>query len=435
MENTSALKTDRILRIYFKLTQGETFTKKELAQYFCVTERSIQRDLGALRYFLAEQDVGQEIIYDKASHGYRIQDTVQQTLSNSEILAVCKILLESRSMRKDEMLPILDKLISRCVPEQNKKAIQELIANEKYHYIEPHHNRQILSGLWEIGQAVQRHQVMEIQYERLKEPKLVTRWIQPVGIMFSEYYFYLTAFLEDKADFDNPDDLFPTIYRVDRIRSFKVLDEHFHVPYRDRFEEGEFRKRVQFMYGGKLEHIKFRYTGPSIEAVLDRLPTAEVTASFGVAAQAYQLQQGNIAQEDFIVNSEVLCLDVSVSAVASMLGQTLIPVPVLGAIIGNMAGMFMYQIAKDHLSEKEQVLIQNYRESFAALNKMLEERYQQLIAQLKKELTKYTSMLELAFDPNVNIAFDGSIALADYVGVAQDRVLRSKVDIDNYFLN
>ena len=162
---------------------------------------------------------------------------------------------------------------------------------------------------------------------------------------------------------------------------------------------------------------------------------ALVTASFGVAAQAYQLQQGNITQEDFIVNSEVLCLDVSVSAVASMLGQTLIPVPVLGAIIGNMAGMFMYQIAKDHLSEKEQVLIQNYRESFAALNKLLEERYQQLTAQLKKELAKYTSMLELVFDVNVNIAFDGSIALADYVGVAQDRVLRSKADIDNYFLN
>ena len=66
---------------------------------------------------------------------------------------------------------------------------------------------------------------------------------------------------------------------------------------------------------------------------------------------------------------------------------------------------------------------------------MLEDRYQQLMAQLKKELAKYTSMLELAFDLNVNIAFDGSIALADYVGVTQDRVLRSKVDIDNYFLN
>ena len=30
------------------------------------------------------------------------------------------------------------------------------------------------------------------------------------------------------------------------------------------------------MYGGRLERIKFKYTGPSIEAVLDRLPTAKV---------------------------------------------------------------------------------------------------------------------------------------------------------------
>ena len=94
--------------------------------------------------------------------------------------------------------------------------------------------------------------------------------------MFSEYYFYRTAFLEDKSTFENPDDLFPTIYRIDRIKSSRVLDEHFSVPYKDRFQEGEFRKRVQFMYGGKLERIKFKYTGPSIEAVLDRLPTAEI---------------------------------------------------------------------------------------------------------------------------------------------------------------
>ena len=47
-----------------------------------------------------------------------------------DCLSNCKILLESRSMRKDEMLPVLDKLISRCVPEQNKKAVRELIHPE-----------------------------------------------------------------------------------------------------------------------------------------------------------------------------------------------------------------------------------------------------------------------------------------------------------------
>lgn len=275
--DATAVKSERLLQIYSKLVSGETLKKKELAQHFHVTERSIQRDIEALRCFFAEEGLLQDVVYDKAVRGYRMENPALRTLENSEILAVCKILLESRSMRKDEMFPILDKLIACCVPERNRKAVQELLANEKHHYIEPHHQQPVLNGMWELGQAIQNHQIVEIEYERLKEPRLVKRRVKPVGIMFSEYYFYLTAFLEDKESFENPDDLFPTIYRIDRIRSFRVLDEHFAVPYKDRFQEGEFRKRVQFMYGGKLERIKFKYTGPSIEAVLDRLPTAEIT--------------------------------------------------------------------------------------------------------------------------------------------------------------
>lgn len=272
----ASVKSERLLQIYSRLVNGDILSKKELAQQFHVTERSIQRDMESLRCFFAEQGLLQDIIYDKEERGYRLDQPALPQLNNSEILAVCKILLESRSMRRDEMLPILDKLISCCVPARSKRAVVELLANEKHHYVEPHHGQQILPGLWEIGQAVQEHRVMEIEYTRMKEPKLVRRRVQPVGIMFSEYYFYLTAFLEDKTTFENPDDLFPTIYRIDRIKSFKVLNEHFRVPYKDRFQEGEFRKRVQFMYGGKLERIKFKYTGPSIEAVLDRLPTAEI---------------------------------------------------------------------------------------------------------------------------------------------------------------
>lgn len=41
-------------------------------------------------------------------------------------------------------------------------------------------------------------------------------------------------------------------------------------------KEMEFRKRIQFMQGGKLRRIKFKYKGKSLEAVLDKLPTAEI---------------------------------------------------------------------------------------------------------------------------------------------------------------
>lgn len=271
-------KSDRVLQIYSRLVSGQILKKSELAQQYGVSERSIQRDIESLRNFFSDQHLNQEISYDRALGGFYLQNQVSHLLSNSEVLAVCKILLESRSLRSDEMLPLLDKLVESCVPEKNKTLVKELLSNEKYHYIEPHHGQPVLDRLWEIGEAVRKSRVMEIEYERLKEPKLVTRQIEPVGIMFSEYYFYLTAFLRDvdrKADFENPDDLFPTIYRIDRIRSFKVLNETFFVPYRKRFEEGEFRKRVQFMFGGRLQKIRFRYTGPSIEAVLDRLPSAK----------------------------------------------------------------------------------------------------------------------------------------------------------------
>lgn len=279
MENLTDAKSARLLVIYSRLVNGEIISKAELSEQYHVSERSIQRDIESLRCFIANQSLAQDIIYDYKQRGYRLANMLPKGLSNSEILAVCKILLESRSMRRDEMLPILDKLIDCAVPEESRRAVVELIANEKHHYIEPHHGKSILNGLWEIGQAIKQHQYTEIEYERMKGPKCVRRRIQPVGLMFSEYYFYLTAFLEDKTDFENPDDLFPTIYRVDRIRSFQVLEEHFRVPYAKRFEEGEFRKRVQFMYGGKLEQIKFRYTGPSLEAVLDRLPTAEIIST------------------------------------------------------------------------------------------------------------------------------------------------------------
>lgn len=41
------------------------------------------------------------------------------------------------------------------------------------------------------------------------------------------------------------------------------------------------QKRVRFMFGGKLERVRFRYTGPSLEVVLDRLSIAEIVEKNG----------------------------------------------------------------------------------------------------------------------------------------------------------
>ncbi len=311
MKDSAEAKSVRLLTIYSRLVNGELLVKSELAEQHHVSNRSIQRDMESLRCFIANQFLAQDIIYDHQLHGYRLVSHLPKGLTNNEVLAVCKILLESRSMQKSEMLPILSKLIDCCVLAENRKMLHDLVANEAFHYIEPHHKKSILGNLWDIGQAIQKRNVLEIDYEKLGCANTVHRVIEPVGLLFSEYYFYLAAFIRniDKdTEFENSDDLFPTIYRIDRIRDFKVLAEQFNVPYRNRFEEGEFRKRVQFMYGGKLQTVRFRYVGPSIEAVLDRIPTAKVISEstdgyvikaevFGKGIEMWLRSQGDMVKE------------------------------------------------------------------------------------------------------------------------------------------
>jgi len=273
----------RVLQIYSRLLDGYIVNKAQEAARCGVNERSIQRDIDSIRNFLDEDSertgIVNTIVYDRNEKGYRLETIYKMRLQNSEVLALCKILLDSRAFTKDEMVEMLDKLVSCCVPQIDQKQVKELIRNEEFHYVEPRHKTRFIETMWELGQAISESKYIEIDYVRTKDKSVVHRKLRPAAIMFSEYYFYLAAFIDDeniKKDFSVLDDAFPTIYRIDRIRSLKISGERFSIPYTDRFEEGEFRKRIQFMYGGKLQKVQFRYTGPDVDAIMDRLPTARI---------------------------------------------------------------------------------------------------------------------------------------------------------------
>ena len=159
-----------------------------------------------------------------------------------------------------------------------------------------------------------------------------------------------------------------------------------------------------------------------------------VTASFGVAEQAHLMRQGGITEEEFLANSELLCLDATVSAVSSFVGQAVIPIPVLGAVIGNTVGTVLYQIAKDGLSEQEQALAAAYAETQRSLDAALDARYQATIASLVAGMRDYLALLDQALAPDPTVAFDGSVALARALGVPDDGILKTIEEIDDFFL-
>lgn len=74
----------------------------------------------------------------------------------------------------------------------------------------------------------------------------IKRVIEPISILFSEYCFYINAYIVEKDDSGKYVHKYnyPAIFRIDRIKNYKHLNEKFGVEYINRFEEGEFRKRV-----------------------------------------------------------------------------------------------------------------------------------------------------------------------------------------------
>lgn len=266
-------KHDRILSIYSKLLNNERVNVKESADRYGVSSKTIHRDIDDIRAFLSDNTIANgaacDIVYNRQQQTYKLNDNGK--LKREEVFVLGKILLESRALNHAEFSDVFEKMILCCTSKNDFPLVQKMLSNERFHYIELSHKKHIIRTIWDLGCAVQNCNLIDITYERLTEPRLKTRRIKPVGIMFSDFYFYLAGYIVDKNTAN------PTIYRIDRIKSYSILKEKFAAPYANRFEEGEFRKRVQFMYGGELLRVEFKYTGESIEAVLDRFPTAQIT--------------------------------------------------------------------------------------------------------------------------------------------------------------
>ena len=261
----------RILSLFERFNKGEVVDKKKEAKRYNVSSKTIQRDIKEIRIYFSTiyHEVNTKIIYSEKENGYILKRDQYDWINSQEILGLSKILLESRAFSEKEMNVLIEKLIKQTVPDQ-RKHIKKIINNEYYHYYPPKHEELLLDKIWDLSQAVRKNKIVQFKYSKVNSSNFVNRKVTPLGLMFSEYYFYLIAQrIEDKYDYKIP-------YRLDRIKNYKVLEENFKVPYKERFKEGEFRKRVQFMTPGKLLKIKFKFWGRSIQAVLDRLPTAKI---------------------------------------------------------------------------------------------------------------------------------------------------------------
>ena len=112
-------KSSRVLELYQLFQSGASINKQEFAERYGINVRSVQRDIDTIRDFLANQSRNhgsiQSINYDKSSNSYKLVSQNINYLSNGEMLALCKILIESRAFTKEKLTSLLNNILSLCV--------------------------------------------------------------------------------------------------------------------------------------------------------------------------------------------------------------------------------------------------------------------------------------------------------------------------------
>lgn len=165
--------------------------------------------------------------------------------------------------------------------------------------------------------------------------------------------------------------------------------------------------------------------------------SAFVTASYGMVDIITKLRTNEITEDEFINFITINTLDTTLATIGSCVGQTLIPVPVLGAVVGSIATSIIWEIGKGILSDREQELIQNYRENLDKHIKNLDNKYKIIFNDIIDKYHKLGRLQDYSFDLSINIRlrFEYSIELAENLEISDNQILHNLDEIDNYFLN
>lgn len=254
---------ERILEIFTSMLTGDRFTKIDLENYYNVNTRTIQRDLAIIKNIIDSTDANLELVYNSPSKTYHL--TNSNAINPKEVLAITKILLESRALNSKEMSKIINHLLNTLALE-NSKEIKQIIANELSLFQPLSHQKDLVDYLWTFSSYISKQTVISFNYQK-SSGEQVLRKALPVSLFFSEYYFYILCY--------NPKYKNYLSYRLDRFLCIESTTEKIKIPYKDRLQDGELRKKIHFMYAGAEVTFTFQFWG-IIEAALDKLPNSKV---------------------------------------------------------------------------------------------------------------------------------------------------------------
>lgn len=157
---------------------------------------------------------------------------------------------------------------------------------------------------------------------------------------------------------------------------------------------------------------------------------AIVSATRGVYELQKQYNAGEINKQDYFDLGIVTCSQTALIAISTGLGQALIPVPVLGAMIGSIAGSMLANLTGNFGKPVSQI-----HKEFDEVLLLIDKTKADLLDEIRITYSKLETLTEVAFNAKTNEELcQLSIKLARQYGVRENEIIHNKTELDNYIL-
>lgn len=160
-----------------------------------------------------------------------------------------------------------------------------------------------------------------------------------------------------------------------------------------------------------------------------------VSTTMGITSLAYDYKNGKISKSDFSESACSLSVEAGISAIGAAIGQTVIPIPVLGAIVGTATAKASLEISKTVFGNKEEELIRQMQTEYDEIVKTLNSDALKIIKEMDNYYARLDGYINAALSKNSATRFYASIELCRELNVPESDCIHSIKELDDFMLN
>jgi hypothetical protein len=149
-----------------------------------------------------------------------------------------------------------------------------------------------------------------------------------------------------------------------------------------------------------------------------------------------QYKSGTITLGEYADLSIITCTEAGIVAAGAAIGQTLIPVPILGAVIGSSIARISTDYSKQLFGEKSQQIVKEIEAKFQYQISQLSKEHQKLLAKIEAKMLYRTELTTVAFDLSINseLLLLNSVVLSEEYNISGKKIIRTTSDVDKFIL-